>query len=241
MSGERGDIRHSELKDHEYRYYEDLKRGYYKVKISSLSYSCPFCSGKCKDDYNFRELLNHASRVASGSRSCDSKKKAKHVALERYMRRHLDDRGNPEPVAMANRPGLHPVAVTKAPDDDQPDAVANRSGLQRDAVTKLPDDDQYVAVANLAGIQRAAVTKGPSLHYDQYAAVTKPLGGDHCSKRDYYAPKNRGDRWYGWMAHDDDYHLNNIFGVNLCKTEELKTFYFWKRSRRQTENVKACV
>ena len=55
-------------------------------------------------------------------------------ALERYMRKHLDDRKNPDPDAVANRLGLHPVVVG----DDRSDAVVNHHGLQRAAVPKRP-------------------------------------------------------------------------------------------------------
>ncbi|KAJ1406895.1 Zinc finger-XS domain [Sesbania bispinosa] len=47
---------------------------------------------------------------------------------------------------------------------------------------------------------------------------------DHCGKKDYYGSRQRGDRrLYGWVARDDDYHLNGMVGDQLRKTGDLKT------------------
>lgn len=47
--------------------------------------------------------------------------------------------------------------------------------------------------------------------------------GEHCGKRDYLGPKERGDRLYGWMARGDDYHFKDIVGSHLRENGDLKT------------------
>ncbi|KAJ4844090.1 hypothetical protein Tsubulata_027520 [Turnera subulata] len=84
------DISESEFDDYEDRKYNELKRGTIEVRISrSVYYRCPFCSWK--REYDVKELLQHASRLSGGShRNSSRREKARHIALERYVRRYLD-------------------------------------------------------------------------------------------------------------------------------------------------------
>ncbi|KAH0866325.1 hypothetical protein HID58_083536, partial [Brassica napus] len=75
-----------ELDDLEYRYYCELKDGTRKVKISDSLFRCPFCYIDRKRDYNFDDLLRHAYNISGSSRTKDG---ARHLALERYMKKYL--------------------------------------------------------------------------------------------------------------------------------------------------------
>ncbi|XP_047153670.1 factor of DNA methylation 4-like [Vigna umbellata] len=46
---------------------------------------------------------------------------------------------------------------------------------------------------------------------------------EHCGKRDYYISRNRGNKLYGWIARDDDYHSNTIIGDYLKKNGDLQS------------------
>ncbi|XP_023904334.1 factor of DNA methylation 4 [Quercus suber] len=89
------DISEKNLKDYEYEQYSDLKKGRIKVKYSSTVYRCPYCPGKRKQDLYYKDLLHHASSFGR-STSRGVKTKAKHLALERYMKRYLDGQGHSE-------------------------------------------------------------------------------------------------------------------------------------------------
>ncbi|KAJ0253347.1 Factor of DNA methylation 4 [Hirschfeldia incana] len=80
-----------ELDDLEYRYYSEMKDGTRKVKISNSLFRCPFCYIDRKRDYNFEDLLRHASYNISGSSRTkeDGREVARHLALERYMKKYL--------------------------------------------------------------------------------------------------------------------------------------------------------
>ncbi|KAJ0253365.1 Factor of DNA methylation 4 [Hirschfeldia incana] len=80
-----------ELDDLEYRYYSEMKDGTRKVKISDSLFRCPFCYIDRKRDYNFEDLLRHASYNISGSSRTkeDGREVARHLALERYMKKYL--------------------------------------------------------------------------------------------------------------------------------------------------------
>ncbi|CAH8382489.1 unnamed protein product [Eruca vesicaria subsp. sativa] len=78
-----------ELDDLEYRYYSEMKDGTRKVKISDSLFRCPFCYIDRKRDYNFDDLLRHAYNVGGSSRTKDGRQVARHLALERYMKKYL--------------------------------------------------------------------------------------------------------------------------------------------------------
>jgi hypothetical protein len=84
-----------ELENYEYRYYNELKKGSHRVKISDSKYRCPYCPEKRNAYYLFKELLDHDSGVGS-SKSRGVKEKSRHLVLE-YMRRYLDVRDHSKP------------------------------------------------------------------------------------------------------------------------------------------------
>ncbi|KAH1104701.1 hypothetical protein GLYMA_13G336500v4 [Glycine max] len=88
MSGRRERVRESDFEYYERVYYEDLKSGYYKLKISKSSYKCPFCQDK--REYSLNELSKHAVRFERDSRSMKIKDLAKHSALQLYIKKYLD-------------------------------------------------------------------------------------------------------------------------------------------------------
>jgi len=71
----------SDLEYYERRYYNKLKDDYYKFKISTSIYRCPFCYNK---DYSLTDLLRHASRMEGNSRKT-IKDIAKHSVLITYI------------------------------------------------------------------------------------------------------------------------------------------------------------
>ncbi|EOA39765.1 hypothetical protein CARUB_v10008414mg [Capsella rubella] len=87
-----------EMEDLEYRYYSEMKDGTREVKISESLFRCPFCYRDRKRDYQFDDLLRHASGIGGSSRTKDGREKARHLALERYMRKYLRPRERPDPT-----------------------------------------------------------------------------------------------------------------------------------------------
>lgn len=69
--------------------YQELKKGSYKVMRSDETFICPYCPER-KQDYKYRELLNHASGVGrSSSEKRSAKEKANHLALVKYLEKDL--------------------------------------------------------------------------------------------------------------------------------------------------------
>ncbi|KAE8656931.1 hypothetical protein F3Y22_tig00116997pilonHSYRG00630 [Hibiscus syriacus] len=84
-SGDESDFSDSEINEYMEKPYEELRSGKYKVKALNGSLRCPYCAGKKKQDYKFKDLLQHASGVGKGSANISAKQKAYHLALAKYL------------------------------------------------------------------------------------------------------------------------------------------------------------
>ncbi|CAN0905258.1 Factor of DNA methylation 5 [Linum grandiflorum] len=87
------DISDSEIIDRIEKSYTRLRSKQYKVQVVGRL-RCPFCPGKKKQSYKYKELLQHASGVGKGSAKRSGKQKANHLALVRYLEVDLDDLAN---------------------------------------------------------------------------------------------------------------------------------------------------
>ncbi|KAJ1410048.1 Zinc finger-XS domain [Sesbania bispinosa] len=74
-SEEESDISESEIVDYSEKPYEQLRAGKYKVKSLNGTLRCPFCAGKKKQDYKYKDLLQHASGVGKGSANRSAKQR----------------------------------------------------------------------------------------------------------------------------------------------------------------------
>ncbi|KAI8561140.1 hypothetical protein RHMOL_Rhmol04G0314400 [Rhododendron molle] len=79
------DVSESEINDYKDKPYEELKQGKYRVKNPDGSLRCPFCQGKKKQQWQYRDLLQHASGVGAGAAWRNPKLKAQHLALSVYL------------------------------------------------------------------------------------------------------------------------------------------------------------
>ena len=80
-------IRESEFYRYEERHYKDLKKERIRVRFSGSFYKCRYYHGR---DYYPWEFLQHAYDLGRGSKRGTLKEEAQHLALARYIQRHLD-------------------------------------------------------------------------------------------------------------------------------------------------------
>ncbi|CAN4088537.1 unnamed protein product [Withania somnifera] len=88
-SGEESDLSDSEIYEFKEKPYEELRTGKLRVKVPNGSLRCPFCAGKKKQDYKYKDLLQHATGVGKGSANRSAKQKANHLALAKYLETDL--------------------------------------------------------------------------------------------------------------------------------------------------------
>ncbi|KAJ7980848.1 factor of DNA methylation 1-like [Quillaja saponaria] len=229
------DFSDSELEDYKYRYYEDLKKGRHTVKVSNSVYRCPFCPGKRKQDYLFKELLQHASGLGSSS-GRDVKEKAKHLGLERYMRRHLDVKGQPAPSTKVECsrpehdqlfvwPWMGIVANIRTEWKDGRHVGESGSKLRDDLARKGFNPLRVHPLWSRLGHSGLAIVEFDKdwAGFNNAMSFEKSFEVDHCGKRDYYGTGKLGDKLYGWVARDDDYNLKSLVGDHLRRNGDLKT------------------
>ncbi|KAJ0794929.1 putative XS domain-containing protein [Helianthus annuus] len=65
--------------------------GTLKVKYPGGIFKCPFCAGKEKQNFKYKDLHQHASGVSKGSSNRSAKQKANHLALTLYLENELAD------------------------------------------------------------------------------------------------------------------------------------------------------
>ncbi|KAF9686256.1 hypothetical protein SADUNF_Sadunf03G0139900 [Salix dunnii] len=102
-SEEESDISESEIEDYKDKPLEDLRSGNLKVKVNGFL-RCPFCAGKKKQDYKYKDLLQHATGVSKGSASRSAKQKANHLALARYLEIELASEAEQTPQQVVPQP-----------------------------------------------------------------------------------------------------------------------------------------
>ncbi|KAJ0076446.1 hypothetical protein Patl1_34715 [Pistacia atlantica] len=96
-------ISDSEINEYIEKPYEELRAGKYKVRVSS-TFRCPFCAGKKKQVYKYKDLLQHASGVGKGSANRNAKQKANHLALAKYLEIDLAGETDQTQASVVSKP-----------------------------------------------------------------------------------------------------------------------------------------
>ena len=95
------------------KFYKELKKGSHNVKTSDETFACPYCPGR-KQDYVYREILEHASGVGqSSSQKRSVKEKATHLALVKYLKKDLKIKNVDCPSKPADKGDPHLYEATK--------------------------------------------------------------------------------------------------------------------------------
>ncbi|XWS20521.1 hypothetical protein CRYUN_Cryun31cG0108700 [Craigia yunnanensis] len=236
-SGEESDLSESEINEYKEKPYEQLRSGKYKVKALNGSLRCPFCAGKKKQDYKYKDLLQHASGVGKGSANRSAIQKANHLALAKYL--EIDLAGEVDqtlcptvPQAMTQTPeqtdlyvwpwmGIIMNIVAESKDKD---ALHDQGyWLKRFAKYKPLDVQCFWNEVHLTG---QAILKFNS-DWNGFVNATdfeKAFESECHSKKYWNGQQTQLDSYiYGWCARADDYHSNGPIGEYLRKVGKLQT------------------
>lgn len=217
------DISDSELEEYIDRCYGQLKDETQKVKFSAELYRCPYCPGKKKLVYPFKDLLQHAIDVGKGSQNRDIKHKGKHLGLVKYMKNDLNQE---DLSSILTDLTLEDNGVSELFVYPWMGVLANVNG---ESCSKLKNDlanrgFDPVRVRSLS-VGEYAVVEFKKEWSGFYGAIMfeKEYEIEHHGKKDYRAASDLGDGLYGWVARDDDYNSEGILGEFLQKNGDLKT------------------
>ncbi|XP_034699030.1 factor of DNA methylation 1-like [Vitis riparia] len=250
-SDQESDISESEIVEYKEKPYEQLKTGKYKVKGTNGMLRCPFCAGKKKQDYRYKDLLQHASGVAKGSANRSAKQKANHLALAKYLETDLASESDQAPRAVEPKP------VTRTQEQDDL-FVWPWTGIITNIVTEQKNGNDLGDSAYW--LKKFSKHKPLEVHtfwndIDQTAlaivrfnndwtgfmnatAFEKAFEADRHSKKEWNVQKqHRGSNIYGWVARADDYISEGPVGEYLRKTGELKTISDIVEAAKQDRNT----
>ncbi|KAL2479054.1 Factor of DNA methylation 1 [Forsythia ovata] len=235
-SDEESDISDSEITEYSKKPYEGLKSGIYKVKGSNGILRCPFCAGKKKQGYKYKDLLQHSTGVSKGASHRSAKQKANHLALAKYLENELADEAEPlpqrvvAPVAAESEQtelycwpwtgivvNIHNKRENGKDLDSSSYWLKKFSKYKPLAVEVFWDDQELIAQAvvrfdsDWTGFKNA-------MEFENF------FEADHHSKKEWGARSSSlGSNIYGWVARDDDYRSEGTVGYYLRKTGGLKT------------------
>ncbi|KAK4784697.1 hypothetical protein SAY86_019065 [Trapa natans] len=233
-----------QLEEYEYRYYEELKTGSVKLRITGSLFRCPYCVGENRCDYSFDELVRHAHGRSRSSRNMEEK--GKHSALERYVKKYYGKNTSAFGSSSRNRAeetvkvdfGERPSNVTSSRIVDDELFVWPPMGIIGNIKSNIPDarirDDLLRRGLNLVKIKPLWSNQGHSgfsivefkhdwIGFHDALSFEKIFESEKCGKRDFCCHIDRGHKLYGWMAKVDDYRSNSLVGSYLRKQGDLKS------------------
>lgn len=248
-SDEDDEISESEIDDYSETPYLLLQNGKYKVKVNGML-RCPFCSGKKKQDYKYKELMAHASGVSKGSANRSAKQKANHLALAKYLENELAGDAEPiprPPVLQLNEPEANPGEIYVWPwmgivinplkeTDDKEVLLDSAYWLKRLSRFKPFEVNAFwVEQDSVVGV----IAKFNS-DWSGFASATeleKEFENEGCSKKEWTEKRgNSESKAYGWCARAEDYNSEGPIGEYLSKEGQLRTVSDISKEKAQDRN-----
>ncbi|KAF6171262.1 hypothetical protein GIB67_036930 [Kingdonia uniflora] len=226
------DISDSDVLDNIEKPYGDLKGGKYKVKMANGTFRCPFCAGRKKQDYRFKDLLQHATGAGKGSSRQKPRQRANHLALVKYLESDLSDVPVSKLPIVVVEPLLKPVEQEEL-------FVWPWTGIIRNILVK-PNDQKLSSLK--MEFSRYKPRDIHMLWIDEedigYAVVdfSKDWTGyrnamkfetsfetHRHGKKDWNEGKQKTSDMYGWVARADDYNSKGSIRDYLRKKGNLTT------------------
>lgn len=237
-SDEESDLSDSEINEYKDKPYEELRNGKYKVKNVNGTLRCPFCAGKKKQEFKYKDLLQHASGVSKGAATRRAKQKANHLALALYLESDLANEAEQLPpkvievAPVSEKSEQHDLycwpwtgIITNIVDDptNGQEVHNNEYWLKKFSkykpleVAAFWDDDNQTA-------QAVVRFNNDWTGFNNAMLFEKSFESSRHSKKEWTIQKELpGSSIYGWFARADDYHSEGPVGVYLRKKGELKT------------------
>ncbi|XP_020274806.1 factor of DNA methylation 5-like [Asparagus officinalis] len=233
--GEASEISDSEIDEYEDKSYKCLKSGELKVQISDNSYKCPFCTGKKKQDYRYKELFQHANAIGTSSNR-GAKVKAKHRALANYMKNDIDETSSslqlmvvaPEPPEPAGEDiFMFPWMgiLVNVPTEWKDGRYVGGSGTKLKEQLSRFHPLKVTPLWNYRGHTGNAIVSFSKdwSGFKDAMAFENNFETKHLGKNDWYEKKHHSPEIYGWVARAHDYNSGGPVGEFLQKNGDLKT------------------
>lgn len=230
------DMSDSEIKECEEKCFNELMKGLHIIRNIDGTLRCPFCKGKKKQDYKYKDLLQHASGVGAGKRGVEAT--GGHRALEKFLKSHLTDAADP-PIQRT----VHLEQETPQRPNSEDLIVWPWMGIIVN-IHRAMVDGKYIGAGNselkerFAGFHPIQVhalwnyeghlgkailefSKDWEGYHDALSFERSFIENHHCRK-EYYG-RDPGSELYGWVARSEDYNAASPIGKHLRSKGDLKT------------------
>jgi len=234
-SGEASEISDSEIDEYEDKSYNCLKMGELQVKISDNSYKCPFCAGKKKQDYRYKELFQHATGVGSSSNR-GAKVKANHRALANFLKNDVAESSPSLQLMVIETEPSKPKeedrfvfpwmgVLVNVPTEYKNGRHVGESGTRQKEQLSRFNPLKVIPLWNYKGHTGNAIVDFSKdwSGFKDAMAFENYLEAKHLGKKDWYEKKHHAPEIYGWVARSDDYYAEGPIGEYLHKNGDLKS------------------
>ncbi|KAL5581221.1 hypothetical protein UlMin_013663 [Ulmus minor] len=236
-SGEESEISDSEINDYIEKPYEQLKAGQYKTKGFNGTLRCPFCAGKKKQDYIYKDLLQHATGIGKSPANRSAKQKANHLALAKYLEADLASEADPNQHLVIDKPILQDTKQDDFYVWPWTGIIVNIASNIKDG-KGFPDSGYWMdRFAKYKPLNVHTFWNGKNqteeaiIEFDKdwfgFKNATEFEGAfetEKCSKKEWDVSQLHHDRKiYGWCARADDYNSQGPIGKYLRKNGKLRT------------------
>ncbi|KAM0941841.1 putative XS domain-containing protein [Dioscorea sansibarensis] len=231
-SDDDSEISDSELDLYEQKYLHMLKTTNPRIKNPDGTLRCPFCAGKKKQGFIYKDLLQHATGIGASSARAP-KLRATHLAFARFLQTELSDAAGPSAH-------LPPPKPPRRSDDDRfawpwsgvlvnvPINEESRMELERrlagfSPVSMLPlrnvSDQEHESSMGSVVVEFSKSWSG----LKDAMAFENQMNASRFGKRDWEENGDRKEGFYGWIARGDDYESATRVGEYLRAHSELRT------------------
>ncbi|XP_021769001.1 protein INVOLVED IN DE NOVO 2-like [Chenopodium quinoa] len=233
------DISESEIEEYGDKTFEELKKGSSKLKVSEEKYTCPYCPGKRKRDFLYKELLQHASGIGNASSNKKrAREKANHLGLAKFLEDEVRNQASSSKQANGD------AAVVDCDHDDKfvwpwTGIVVNiptrfREGrFVGESGSKLRDElrargfnpKRVHPLWNFRGHSGTAAVEFNKdwLGLNNALAFEKEYELNQHGKQHWQVKDTEKFGLYAWVARADDYDSPGIIGEHLRKIGDVKT------------------
>ncbi|KMT18331.1 hypothetical protein BVRB_2g024880 [Beta vulgaris subsp. vulgaris] len=239
-SEEDTDISESEIDEYGDKTFEELKKGSSELKVAEEKYTCPYCPGKRKRDYQYKELLQHASGIGNAnSKKRRAREKANHLGLAKFLEEEVQNQ-----ASSSKQVNNGDAPIAGGDHDDKfvwpwTGIVVNIPTLHKDgryvgeSGSKLRDElrargfnpKRVHPLWNFRGHSGTAVVEFNKdwMGWNNALAFEKEYELNQHGKQHWQAKDTEKSGLYAWVARADDYNSPGIIGEHLRKIGDVKT------------------
>ncbi|KAL4559897.1 hypothetical protein LXL04_032043 [Taraxacum kok-saghyz] len=249
-SGKESDFSDSEYADYKDKPLEQLRNGMLRVKYPHGIFRCPFCSGKKKQTFKYKDLHKHSSGVGKGTSNINAKQKSNHLALTIYLENDLAHEAEqplkvaaPTPFASSSKDNdlyywpWTGIVVNIVKDPDSGEDVENidhwmkRFAKYKPEVVDISWDEEKKTTQALVRFKNDMIGFKNAMDFEKSFEV------NHRSKKEWDASnKSSSSSIYGWLARLNDFESQGVIGDYLRKNHELKTISDYEQEVAQTRH-----